>query len=59
MHAGADDAAGRTAGLGGGFDADPPLPEGKDFGPDDTVVGQIENDGESVRALGSRLDQGS
>lgn len=59
MHTGADDAAARAAGLGGGFDADPPLPEGEDVGIGDAVVGQIEEGGGSIGARGSRLDQGS
>jgi hypothetical protein len=46
-------------GLGGGFDADPSLPEGKDLGAGDSVVGQVENGGGSIGARGSRLDQGS
>ena len=41
MHAGADHAAGRAAGLGGGHDADPSLPEGEDLGAGDPVVGRL------------------
>ena len=59
MNAGADHIARWAAGLGGGHDADPPLPEGKDFGIGDAVVGQVENRGGSIGARRSRLDQGS
>jgi hypothetical protein len=38
MHAGADNAAGRAAGLGGSFDADPALPEGQNLGSSRFVV---------------------
>lgn len=59
MHPCADHSAGRAAGLGGGFEADAPLPEGEDLGAGDAVVGQVENGGGSIGARGSRLDQGS
>ena len=59
MHAGADHATGRAAGLGGGFDADAPLSESEDLSVGDAVVGQVENGGGSIGARGSRLDQGS
>jgi hypothetical protein len=50
MNASADQAAGRAAGLGGGHDTDPSLPEGQDVGAGDTVAGQVEDGGGSIRA---------
>jgi hypothetical protein len=52
MPAGADHAAGRAAGLGGGFDTDPGLPGREDLGVCDAVVGQVENGGGSVGGAG-------
>ncbi|GKV72799.1 hypothetical protein NCCP2145_21800 [Pseudarthrobacter sp. NCCP-2145] len=59
MNAGADNPARGAAGLGGGYDADPPLPDGKDLSSGDPVVRQVESGGGSIGARGSRLDQGS
>ncbi|MFK4295972.1 hypothetical protein ABH924_001109 [Arthrobacter sp. GAS37] len=58
MHPGADDATGRTAGLRGGFAADPSLSEREDLGIGDAVVRQIDKDPGSIGARASRLDQG-
>jgi hypothetical protein len=59
MNGGADHPARRAAGLGGGRNANPTLPEGKDISIGDAVVGQVEIGGGSIGAWGSRLDQGS
>jgi hypothetical protein len=50
VHAGADYPAGRAAGLGGGFDVDPALPEGEDLNIGDSVVGKVENGGGTIGA---------
>ena len=52
MHSGADQPAGWATSLGGGFDTDPALPERKDLGPGDVVVGQVEDGGGSIGARG-------
>jgi hypothetical protein len=41
MHPGADHTARRAAGLGGGFDTDPALPEGEDLSIGDSVAGRL------------------
>lgn len=52
MQTGADDATGRAASLGGGFDTDPPLSECEDLSVSDAVVGQVENGGGSIGGAG-------
>ncbi|GAA3319831.1 hypothetical protein [Arthrobacter ramosus] len=51
MHAGADDSTGRAAGLGGGFDADPPLPEREDLSHAAKQVSQIRPEGGAAFVL--------
>lgn len=60
MHSGTDHAARWASGPGGGYDANPSLPEGKDLGAGDAVVvGQVETGSDIIVTRGSRLGQDS
>lgn len=59
MHRPAGHAARRAVGLRGGFHTDKALPESEDLSISDSLFGQVEDGGGSIRARGRRLDQGS